>query len=338
VNAPDAIAEGSGDPLCTHLAEVACVELDPHLDGVAPMTETEWSRGAAYVDGRYTPVEHAAIPIMDWGYRRSDVTYDVVGVWRGAFFRLDDHLARFRNSMESLRLAPAETDEDLRAILTECVRLSGLRDAYVAMDCLRGTPRPGLPRHPASCRNYIVAFAIPWVWVIPPEVQARGAHLIVAGTPRIPDASVDPRVKNFHWADMTRGLFEAYDRGVESCILLDHDGLVTEGPGFNVFVVRDGEVATPDRGVLEGITRRSVGELCQELGLLFSVRPVQASELHEADEIFLSTTAGGIMPVSRLDGRILGNDRPGPISSRLREAFWTKRAEGWHATSIDYNG
>ena len=301
------------------------------------MTGMDWSRGAAYVDGRYMPVEEAAIPITDWGYRRSDVTYDVVGVWGGAFFRLNDHIGRFRRSMGALRLNPAESDEDIRMILTACVRRSGLREAYVAMDCLRGTPGASQPRHPSSCRNYLAAFAIPWVWVIAPEVQARGVRLIIATTPRISDRSVDPRVKNFHWADMTKGLFEAQDRGSESCILLDQDGFVTEGPGFNVFVVRDGAVATPDRGVLEGITRRSVGELCDELHLPFAVRPVQISELHDADEIFLSTTAGGIMPVSRLEGRILGNDRPGPISAQLREMFWAKRAAGWHATPIDYD-
>jgi branched-chain amino acid aminotransferase len=300
------------------------------------MTTSVWSDGAAYVNGKYMPVGEAAIPVTDWGYRRSDVTYDVVSVWGGAFFRLDDHLRRFRKSMRALRLQPPESDDDIQRILTECVRRSGLREAYVAMDCLRGSLKPGLPRHPVNCKNYLAAFAIPWVWVIPPEVQERGAHLIVAKTPRIPDASVDPKVKNFHWGDLTRGLFEAYDRGADNCILLDRDGFVTEGPGYNVFTVTDGAVATPDRGALEGITRLSVQELCAELGLDFAVRPLPATELDAADEIFLATTAGGIMPVSRIDGRILGNDRPGPISSRLRATFWAKRAEGWHATPIEY--
>jgi branched-chain amino acid aminotransferase len=303
---------------------------------LARLPDETWPAGAAYIDGRFMPIGEAAIPILDWGYRRSDVTYDVVGVWHGAFFRLDDHIRRFRASMRALRLEPPEDDEWIRAVVTECVRRSGLREAYVAMDCLRGTPRPDGPRHPSNCRNYIAAFAIPWVWVIPPDVQARGAHLAVARTPRIPDASVDPTVKNFHWGDLTRSLFEAQDQGAENCLLLDQEGFVTEGPGFNVFVVRDGAVATPDRGALEGITRLSVEELCEELGLPFAARPVPASELQDADEIFLSTTAGGIMPVSRLDGRIYCNDRPGPISARLRETFWAKRAEGWHATPIEY--
>jgi len=175
------------------------------------MNNNTCSGGVAYIDGRYMPVEQATIPITDWGYRRSDVTYDVVGVWGGAFFRLEDHIRRFRASMQALRLDPAKTDDEIRLVLTECVRRSGLREAYVAMDCLRGTPRLGEPRHPSSCRNYLAVFAIPWVWVMPPEVQARGAHLIVAKTPRISDDSVDPRVKNFHWGDMTRALFEAQD-------------------------------------------------------------------------------------------------------------------------------
>lgn len=300
------------------------------------MTTSPLPNGCAYIDGRYMPIAEAAIPVTDFGYRRSDVTYDVVSVWGGAFFRLDDHLKRFRNSMRSLRLDPPESDDDIRKILTECVRRTGLREAYVAMDCLRGRPKPGLPRHPANCRNYLVAFAIPWVWVMSPEMQARGAHLIVAKTPRIADESVDPKVKNFHWGDLTRGLFEAHDQGADNCVLSDGKGFVTEGPGYNVFSITAGGVATSDHGSLEGITRLSVKELCAELGIPFAIRKLPVEELKEADEIFLATTAGGIMPASRIDGRIMGNDRPGPISSKLRETFWKKRAEGWHATPIAY--
>jgi branched-chain amino acid aminotransferase len=301
------------------------------------MTMADYSAGAAYVDGRYMPVAEATVPILDWGYRRSDVTYDVVGVWDGAFFRLDDHIARVRASMTALRLHPDETDGEIRQILMQVVRLSGLREAYVAMDCLRGRPKPGLKPHPTNCRNRLTAYAIPWVWVVSPEVQARGAHLIVAKTPRISEDSVDPRVKNFHWGDLTRALFEAHDAGADNAILLDAAGLVTEGPGFNVFAVRNGVVIAPDRGGLEGITRRSVIELCEDLGLPCEVRPLPVAELQDADEVFLATTAGGIMPASRLDGRIMGNDRPGPVSTQLRQHFWDRRAAGWHATKIDFS-
>ncbi len=297
---------------------------------------TKFASGAAYIDGRYMPIAEAAIPITDWGYRRSDVTYDVVGVWHGAFFRLDDHVRRFRASMEAFRFRPQESDGDIKAILHRCVALSGLRDAYVAMDCLRGRPPPGKPYHPAYARNYVAAFAVPWISLLDQTVMERGAHLVVAETRRIPASSVDPAAKNFHWADLTRGQFEAHDRGADFCVLLDSEDRVTEGPGFNVFAVSNGRIATPDAGILEGITRRSVLELCQELGVPIEVRPVSAAELRDADEIFLSTTAGGVMPATRIDGRIMGNDRPGPISRRLHDAFWDRRAEGWHATPVDY--
>jgi branched-chain amino acid aminotransferase len=295
-----------------------------------------WPSGAAYIDGRFTPVEEAKIPLTEWGYRRSDVTYDVVSVWDGAFFRLDDHLRRFRASMASFRLEPRESDAELRAVLHELVRRTGLREAYVAMDCLRGSPAVGMRRHPAHAKPYMAAFAIPYVWLMPQKVIERGAHLIIAATPRIPPACVDPRAKNFHWADMTRALFEAYDAGADNPVLLGLDGNVTEGPGFNVFAVIGGEVATPDRGVLEGITRLAVIELCAKLGIRCELRPLSATELREADEIFITSTAGGVMGVTRLGGRIIGNDRSGPVTMRLHEAYWRLRREGWCAEPVDY--
>jgi branched-chain amino acid aminotransferase len=296
---------------------------------------SDFASGAAYVRGRFVPIGEATIPVTDWGYRRSDVTYDVVSVWNGVFFRLEDHLERFQASMRAKRLAPTETIDDIRRIITECARLLGRREAYVAMDCLRGVPRPGSSRHPSSCENYLVAYAVPWVWVIPEDVQARGAHLMIASTPRIPDESVDPKVKNFHWGDLTRALFEGEDKGVDTVVLLDIHGNLAEGPGFNAFVVKDSVVLSPDRGALEGITRKSVFELCDDLGIQYRIRAISAAEVLDADEIFLSTTAGGIMPASRINGRIMGNDRPGPISMKLRETFWKRRAEGWHATSVE---
>jgi branched-chain amino acid aminotransferase len=282
----------------------------------APQSDNPFAAGAAYIDGRHMPIAQAAIPITDWGYRRSDVTYDVVGVWEGNFFRLEDHIRRFRSSMRKFRFEPRESDEDIKAILNRCVALSGLKNAYVAMDCLRGRPAPGMPYHPVHARNYIAAFAIPWVWVMSPEVQKRGGHLIIAETLRIPADSVDPTAKNFHWADLTRGQFEALDRGADFALLLDSEGNVTEGPGFNVFFVIDDVVLTPDAGVLEGIKRKSVIEICSDLSIPAKVGKVTADEARAADEIFLATTAGAVMPVSRIDGRIMATT--GPDRSRRR--------------------
>jgi branched-chain amino acid aminotransferase len=319
-----------------------------NLDGSAAMAAVEkevsehlrpglWPQGAAWIEGRFVPIAEARIPITDWGFTRSDLTYDVVHVWHGSFFRLDDHLDRFAASMKGLRMSIPQDRAAITRILTDCVRATGLRDAYVAMICTRGAPAPGQPRYPAYCINRFYAFVLPWVWVMSPEMQARGAHILIARTPRIPAESVDPTIKNYHWGDLTRALFEAADAGLDNAVLLDAEGHVTEGPGFNIFAVIDGVVVTPDRGALEGITRKSVLELCAELDVPTRIGRLTAEDLRNADEAFCTTTAGGVMPVSRIDGRILSNDRPGPISVRLRERYWQKHEEGWHATPIDYN-
>ena len=170
------------------------------------------------------------------------------------------------------------------------------------MDCLRGSAPTSLRRHPANARPYLLAYAVPYVWLVPKEIRETGMHLIVASNPRIPEQCVDPRAKNFHWADMTRAMFEAEDKGAHNPVLLDLDRNVTEGPGFNVFAVSNGAVATPEHGVLEGITRGAVIELCGRLGLRCEVRTVTLEELRAADEIFVSSTAGGVIGVTRLDG------------------------------------
>lgn len=305
-----------------------------------PMRETDadnlYAKGCGFQDGVYKPIHEVTVSVLDWGFNKSDVTYDVVHVKDGAFFRLGHHLDRFQASMKGLRMSIPYGRDEIAEILTECVRKAGLRDAYVAMVTTRGVPAPGTPRRPSLIENRFIAYAVPWVDVISPEIQERGAHLIIARTPRIPSASVDPTIKNYHWGDMIRALFEAEDAGADTAVLLDQDGHVTEGPGFNVFAVIGGVVVSPDRGALEGITRRSVLDLCADLGIPAEVRALTADELREADEVFTSTTAGGVMPCSRVDGRIMGNDRPGPISLKLKEEYWRRHGEGWDTTAVAY--
>ena len=303
---------------------------------IAPAVNS-FATGAAYTQGRYVPMSEANISVLDWGFTRSDVVYDVVHVFNGGFFRLADHLDRFCESMTKRRLAPPEDRAQMEAILHRCVALTGLRDAYVAMLTLRGRPRVGGSRKLADCDNHFVAYAIPWIDVLTPEVQARGGHLWIAAVPRVPDASFDPTIKNYMWGDLTTALMEAQDNDCDTAVLLDAEGFLTEGPGFNIFVVKDGAVLTPDRGSLGGITKKSVLELCAMEGLAASVAAIPRALLEDADEVFLATTAGGVMPVSRVGKRILGNDRPGPLSTRLKDLYWRKHKEGWRYTAVNYD-
>jgi branched-chain amino acid aminotransferase len=280
-----------------------------------------YADGAAFVDGRFVPVAEARVPILDWGFLRSDATYDVAHVWRGCFFRLEDYLDRFERSMEHLRLSPPYDRSEIRDILIECVRLSGLRDAYAEVICTRGIPKPG-SRDPRDCDNRFYAFVVPFIWIADPEKQERGLHAVIGSKQRIAPESVDPTVKNYHWLDLETGLLESYDRGGETVILVDADDNVVEGPGFNVFAVHDGAISTPDRGVLEGITRKTIIELAASHDIQLAARPVPADELRQAKEVFLSSTAGGVIPVTMVDGETVGNGEPGPLTRQLRAAYW----------------
>ncbi len=280
-----------------------------------------FARGAAFVEGRFVPVAEARIPILDWGFLRSDATYDVIHVWRGSFFRLEDHLDRFERGMAKLRMSLPYGRDELRDVLVECVRLSGLRDAYAEIISTRGVPPPG-SRDPRECENRFIAFVVPFVWIADPEKQEQGLHAAISRVQRIDPSSVDPTVKNYHWLDLQRGLFDAYDRGGETAILVDADDNIVEGPGFNVFAVRDGAISTPNRGVLEGVTRRTVIELAARQDIPLEARSVPAVELRRAAEVFVSSTAGGIIPITTLDGETVGRGDPGPVTRRLRAAYW----------------
>ena len=297
-----------------------CIE-KMEQDGRAAKDREPYADGASFVDGRFVPVAEARVPILDWGFLRSDATYDVAHVWRGSFFRLEDHLGRFERSMELLRLRPPYDRSEIRDILIECVRLSGLCDAYAEVICTRGIPRPG-SRDLRDCENRFYAFVVPFIWIADPEKQEQGLHAVIGSKQRIAPESVDPTVKNYHWLDLETGLLESYERGGETVILVDADDNIVEGPGFNVFAVKDGTISTPDRGVLEGITRKTIIELAAEHGIQLAASPVPADELRRADEVFLSSTAGGVIPVTTVDGKAVGNGEPGPLTRQLREAYW----------------
>ena len=294
-----------------------------------------WPEGAAFVGGRYLRAEEASVPIGDWGFLHSDATYDVVHVWEGAFFRLEEHLDRFYRGMAALRMSLSVTRDEIRAILVECVRLSGLRHAYVEMICTRGLPAPG-SRDPRSAVNRFYAFAVPFVWLADPAKQEVGLHLAVGKAVRIPPASVDPRIKNYHWLDLVTGLFEAYDQGAETTVLTDGEGHVVEGPGFNLFLLRGGTLLTPRTGMLEGITRRTVLEIAAELGIPSDVRAVRTQELHDADEVFATSTAGGVVPICRIEGRPVGTGVPGATTRLIRERYWRWHDLAPHRTEVNY--
>ena len=297
------------------------------------MDQPDFSQGAAWQRGRYVPIAQASIPMTDWGFLRSDATYDVVTVWEGAFFRLDAHLERFLRSCARFRLDPGRDAQGIVDILGECVRRAGLRSAYVEMICTRGQPTWG-SRDPRQAANQFYAFAVPYVWIANKEQRQRGLNVIISDVQRIPAASVDPTAKNYHWNDLTMGLLGALDAGGDKVLLTDAQGNVVEGPGFNVFAVHGGKLVTPREGVLEGITRRTVIEMAQALGIPVELRALPAHELRSADESFLSSSGGGVLPVTRVDGVPVGDGAPGALTRRLVETYWAWHRDPRYSTPV----
>jgi len=295
----------------------------------------EFEGGSVFIEGDWKPLSEAKISLFDWGFTRSDATYDVASVWKGAFFRLEDHLDRFFASLAKVRMAIPYSREQVRQILHGCVRAGGLPDAYVAMVCTRGVPPPG-SRDPRLATNRFYAYAVPFVWIAPPDKQRSGIDLHISRRVRIAPESVDPTVKNYHWLDLVQSLFDAYDRGADTSCVVDSDGNVAEGPGFNVFAVRDGVVRTPARGVLEGVSRRTVLELCEALAIPLRVAALPAADLAGADEVFLSSTGGGVLPIAKVDGRPLRGAFPGPVTQRLQGAYWALHDDPRHRDPVAY--
>ncbi len=291
---------------------------------------SDLSKGAAWIGGNILPISEAKISVTDWGVTHSDIGYDVVPVWEGAFFRLPDYLGRFTSSIEALRMDTGLTASQVETALHDMVAASGLTSAYVAMVAARGrNPVPG-SRDPRDCENHFYAWCVPYVHIVKPDVADHGTSVWIAkSVRRIPQDSVNPRVKNYHWGDFTSGLFEAKDNGFETTMLLDHEGNVTEGPGFNVFALFGDRLVTSDHGVLHGITRQTVVDMAHEAGLNIETRPLPLEEFWQADEVFLSSSGGGVIPVTKVDDRHFSNGAPGPWARDLRERYfnWLMRAE-----------
>lgn len=297
--------------------------------------EPLWPEGAAWIDGHYCPISEAKISVLDLGVTRSDCTYDVVHVWSGRFYRLDAHLERFAASLARLRLDPGMSMADIETVLHGCVRHAGLRDAYVSMTCTRGR-LPAGSRDLRTARSTFYCYAVPFVWISNLEQQANGARLHVSEVTRIPPQSVDPSVKNYHWLDLDLALLDAYDHGADLVVLRDLAGAITEGPGFNVFAHVDGRWLTPSGGTLQGVTRRSVIELAGEAGLRVEQGTLTADDLCRAAEVLIASTAGGIMPVTVVDGEPVGAGTPGPLTAKLREKYWARHEDPRYSAPVRY--
>lgn len=297
-----------------------------------------FAQGVAWVEGELVPLSQARIPLLDQGFLHGDLTYDVPSVWDGRFFRLDDHLTRLEASCQKMRMTIPLPREEVKQILVDMVAKSGIRDVFVELIVTRGLRGVRGAKAEEIANNNLYMFIQPYIWVMEPGVQPTGGAAIVARTVRrVPPGSMDPTVKNLQWGDFTRGMLEAADRGATYPFLTDGDANLTEGSGFNIVLVKDGVIYTPDRGVLHGVTRKSVIEVAQANDIEVRVETVPVELAYKCDELFMCTTAGGIMPITSLDGKPVNSGQIGPVTKLIWDGYWALHYDPIHSFKINYS-
>ena len=295
------------------------------------------SAGMGYMDGAYLAVAEMRLPVTDMGFQLGDMCYDVIHVHKGRFFRLKDHLDRWEHSVAERRYTSLGLNrEQVGDILNGCVARAGLTEAMVTFVATRGSPSTA-HKDLRTCTNRFMVWALPYYTVFSGPEADKGSDIVVAETVRIPPESVDPTIKNFGRLDFVRALFEAYDRDAKYAVLLDQDGNLTEGRGWNIFVLNGGALMSPDRGVLQGITRKTVVELTRTLNIDCRLTKVPVNALREADEVFITSTAGGIMPVRSVDKKLIGDGLPGPVTMRIRDKYWKLHEDPDYSTPVRYD-
>jgi branched-chain amino acid aminotransferase len=286
-----------------------------------------------YINGEYTPRDQARISIFDVGFLRGDAVFDTTSAWNGRIFKLPAHLERLELSLRAARIQSPLPPKALADVIVETTRRCGLRNAYIQTIVTRGEPPFGV-RDLTQCRPGLIVFAIPYVWILGPDRIRTGGRGTIVSTRALPVQCLDPKIKSLSRLHFDLAMLQGKSTGADVALMLDLDGHVTEGPGFNVFAVKGGVMFSPPEGILMGITRQTVFELAAEHRLQVREAQLTAYDLYAADEVFLTSTAGGVMPLVEIDGRPIGEGRPGPVFQRVYDLYWALRESSRDGTVV----
>jgi len=278
----------------------------------------------AYVNGEYTSVRDARVSVFDRGLLYGDGIYETLLSANGRVFRLDRHLDRLYASAAGIRLDVPVPGNELREIVLETVRRNQLTDAYIRIVVTRGVGYPNMdPRAAVSPPTLIVlAHGREQPASVAGTYRGDGLTVRVVSIRKTPSSCLPAQVKSLNYLNQILARLEAVEAGAGEGLLLDMQGLVTEGAGDNVFAIHKSSIVTPGvHNILVGITRQTVIELAEAAGYVVVERDMTAYDLYTAGEVFLCSTYGGILPVSELDGRAIGSVVPGPLTEELRERY-----------------
>lgn len=274
-----------------------------------------------WIDGAIVPASEARISVLDHGLLYGDGIFEGIRAYGRAVFRLDDHLARFATSARAIGLLLPHPLEAIREIVLETLRALGRGDAYVRLVATRGVGALGVD--PTTCPQPTLFCLAAEAQIYPPEKLAAGLDLVTVSLRRPALDAVDPQVKSLNYLNNALAKQEARARGADEALILNAQGTVAEASVANVFAIHGRALATPPPtdGSLAGITRRTLLEVAASLGFAPAERSLSRVDLIGADEVFLTGTGAGVVPVRSLDGQAIGRGEPGPGFARLRAAF-----------------
>lgn len=275
-----------------------------------------------YLDGKYVSREEAKISVFDHGFLYGDGVFEGIRAYRGRVFRLDEHLSRLYQSAKSIMLTIPLSEKEMKEAVLQTLRLNNLRDAYIRLVVSRGEGDLGLD--PNKCPKPVVIIIADKIQLYPGSMAKVGLEVITVATRRNISEALNPRIKSLNYLNNILAKIETNLAGVLEGIMLNQQGYVAEATGDNIFIVnKDKDLITPPSyaGILKGITRDCVLELAREIKIKVKESLFTQHDIYVAEECFLTGTAAEVIPVVKVDGRIIGSGKPGKVTLRLLRAF-----------------
>jgi branched-chain amino acid aminotransferase len=274
-----------------------------------------------YINGRFYSKEDATISVYDHGFLYGDGVFEGIRAYGGRVFKLKEHIDRLFESAKTIMLKIPLSREKLMEEVVHTVRVNGLKDAYIRLVITRGVGTLGL--NPFNCNTPQVIIIADKIVLYPKTFYENGLSVITVPTQRNIAEAVNPRIKSMNYLNNIMAKIEAINAGVHEAIMLNSAGFVAECTGDNIFIVKKGVIKTPPlyMGVLEGITRDEIITLARRFGIEVAEDVFTRHDVFNADECFLTGTAAEVIPVVKVDGRVIGNGKPGKLTKRLTGAF-----------------
>jgi branched-chain amino acid aminotransferase len=274
-----------------------------------------------YLDGKFVDAADAKISVFDHGLLYGDGVFEGIRLYGGNIFRLEEHLERLEYSARAIMLDLPHTRDELREITCETCRQNGLTDAYIRLVVTRGVGDLGLA--PWTCPKPSLFVIASKISLYPQEYYENGLAIVTVPTRRINPAALPPTVKSLNYLNNILGKIEAKQFGALEAIMLNDQGYVAECTADNVFIVHKGEIITPaaSQGALKGITRDTVVDIAKELNIPVRETNMTRYDVWCSDECFLTGSGAEVIPVVKLDGRVIGSGKPGKITRKVLASF-----------------